>query len=110
MGKPSRDKGKRGEREVVNKLRDLGLDAYAVRQYRGGPDSPDVLIRNIKEVSIEVKRVQTYSVNQLRAWMAKATKDAEWRRLVALFHRRNHTDWMVEMSIEAYAELVKGME
>ena len=110
MGKPSRDKGKRGEREVVNRLKALGLDAYTVRQYRGGPDSPDVLIRNNREVSIEVKHVETYSVNQLRAWYAKAVEDAEGRKFVALIHRRNHTDWMVEMSIEAYAELVKGME
>ena len=40
MGKTSREKGKRGEREVAGLLRSYGYDARRGVQYHGGEDSP----------------------------------------------------------------------
>ena len=60
MGKPSRDKGKRGEREIAGLLRDYGYDARRGVQYHGGADSPDVV--GLPGVHIEVKRTETLSL------------------------------------------------
>ena len=49
-----REKGKRGEREVVQLLRAFEFEARRGHQYRGGSDSPDV-IHNIANVHLEVK-------------------------------------------------------
>lgn len=44
MGKSSREKGKRGERDLARLLRDAGIaNARRGAQHRGGPDSPDVI-------------------------------------------------------------------
>ena len=56
MGKASRDKGKRGEREVAEFLRDHGIPARRGVQYAGGADSPDVI--GFEGVHIEVKRTE----------------------------------------------------
>lgn len=58
MGKKSRDKGKRGEREVAAILRERGYDAHRGQQYHGGKDSPDVV--GLPGVHIEVKFVQVF--------------------------------------------------
>ena len=43
MGKSQREKGKVGERWLAKQLRWCGFSARRGAQYRGGPDSPDVL-------------------------------------------------------------------
>jgi len=43
MGKYSRDKGQRGERWLRDRIMDRGYLAHRGRQFRGGPDSPDVI-------------------------------------------------------------------
>jgi hypothetical protein len=45
MGRMSRQKGKRGEREAAAELGQLlGVDARRGVQYQGGPESPDVVL------------------------------------------------------------------
>ena len=71
MGKMSRDKGKRGEREVAAILRAHGFDAKRGQQHRGGKDSPDVV--GLPGVHIEVKYTQAF-----RLWdaLAQAEEDS----------------------------------
>ncbi len=47
MGRASRDKGARGERELAAALTAEGFDAHRGRQYHGGPDSPDVVCHSL---------------------------------------------------------------
>lgn len=58
MGKMSREKGKRGEREIAAILRERGYDAHRGQQYHGGGDSPDVV--GLPGVHIEVKYTQAF--------------------------------------------------
>ena len=58
MGKTSRDKGKRGEREVASLLRSYGYDTHRGQQYHGGKDSPDVV--GLPGIHIEVKRTEAF--------------------------------------------------
>ena len=43
MGKASRDKGKRGERELAGKLREYGYDCRRGQQYAGANGDADVV-------------------------------------------------------------------
>jgi len=59
MSKMSREKGKRGEREFCELLREHGFDARRGQQFAGGPDSPDVVTDC--PCHFEVKRTESFS-------------------------------------------------
>ena len=72
MGKSSREKGKRGELELVAELRRLGFDnVRRAQQYCGTESSADIL--GLKNVHIECKRCESLSIYQA---MQQATRDA----------------------------------
>lgn len=94
MGKLSREKGKAGEREVVSLLRAYGFEARRGQQFRGGPDSPDI-IHSIPNLYIEVKRRE-----QVNLYQALDTADREKpptdRSII--FHRKNSKRWLITMN------------
>ena len=92
MGRMSRNKGKRGEREAAAALREvLGIEARRGVQYQGGPYSPDVSTDLDSQLHIEVKRTERLSL-----WEAldQAQADAGDRPAVVL-HRKNGRRWVV---------------
>jgi Holliday junction resolvase len=105
MGKPSRDKGKRGELEVAALLRSRGFDeARRGQQYHGGPDSPDVV--GLPGIHIEVKRVETFHL-----WDAleQSTRDAEHSgEMPIIFHRRNGKPWVVISMADDWLRLYRA--
>jgi Holliday junction resolvase len=94
----SRNKGKRGEREAAQALRDLGYEAKRGVQYAGGPDSPDVI--SDFPFHVEVKRVE-----RLQLWSAyqQALKDATAAgRPPCVLHRASRQPWLITMSLEDF--------
>lgn len=108
MGKASRDKGKRGERELADVLKKHGYNAKRGVQYHGGPDSPDVT--GLPGIHIECKRVEAL---QLYPALEQAKNDADDEKLPAVFHRRNGKPWVVAMELEdwliIYKQAVQGI-
>ena len=104
MSKASRDKGKRGERELARKLREYGYDAHRGVQYHGGADSPDVV--GLPGVHIECKRVE-----RLMLWDAleQARRDAG-DNIPVVMHRRNDCPWVVVMELEDWIKLYSEWE
>lgn len=104
MGKTSRDKGKRGEREVASFLREYGYDARRGVQYHGGKDSPDVV--GLPGIHIEVKRTE-----RLHLWdaLAQAKADAG-DNLPAVFHRANDCPWVVIMDAKDWMRIYQNYE
>lgn len=93
MGALSREKGKRGEREVAAIIRDLlGVSASRrVRQHEGDSD-----ILGVPGWTIEVKRwsvLRTYEVHQ--AWAQAVAQAQREGGIPALFYRANHQPWRV---------------
>ena len=104
MGKKSRDKGARGERELATELQRLfGFGARRGVQYHGGADSPDV-ITDLPDVHVEVKRTERLS---LYPAMKQAVRDAGADNVPVLFHRRNREDWLVVVRLNDLPELAK---
>ena len=103
MGKMSRDKGQRGEREVVHFLRDHGFEARRGQQHRGGPGSPDV-IHSIPNLHIEVKFTERFS---LYPAMDQADEDAGDGEVPVVFHRRNSERWVVIMDASDFLRVMK---
>lgn len=89
MGRMSREKGARGEREAAEELRRLlGLadgEAHRGRQYHGGPDSPDVVLKDVN-IHVEAKRVEAL---KLYDSLHQAAQDAPRGKVPVVWHRRN---------------------
>ena len=102
MGRASREKGKRGERELASRLNELGVHGAARgQQYRGGGDSPDVV--GVPGVHVECKRVERLD---LQAAMAQSVRDAEGTGDVpVVMHRRDREEWLVTMSLDDWAAM-----
>lgn len=102
MGKMSRDKGKRGERELAGILRGYGFDAKRGAQYHGGPDSPDVT--GLPGVHIEVKRTEKLSLYDA---LAQSRADSGPEEMPVVIHRRNDCEWVVIQPLADWIELYK---
>ena len=97
MSKASREKGKRGEREVVNLLKDyLGEDINIKRNlldqcHNGGMD-----IIGLDGWAIEVKNYATVQPSQIKNWWAQTCTEAEIAKAQpVLFWKQSRRPWVV---------------
>ena len=105
MGRASRDKGKKGERELASLLREYGYDTRRGVQYNGADGSADVL--GLDGVHIECKRVERLNIYEA---MEQAIGDAREGEIPAVFHRRNRDYWKVTLRLEDFMEIYKVWE
>jgi len=98
----SKQKGKRGEREVAHLLRLYGFDGRRGVQYSGSPDSPDVV--GLPGWHIEVKLVERLNVYE--AWKQATRESGEDQPL--LFHRRSRSDWLVTLDGHVFLTLLRS--
>lgn len=96
----SREKGKRGERELAKKLREYGYSCRRGVQYSGGADSPDVV--GLAGIHIECKRTEKLSLYDA---LAQAKRDSKGSYLPAVFHRKNESPWVVIMDLDDWISL-----
>jgi hypothetical protein len=99
----SRQKGKRGEREAAAELGQLlGCDARRGVQYKGGPDSPDVVLEGVN-IHVECKRTEALNVYKA---LEQATADAG-HKVPIVWHRRNGKPSVVIVETARLMDLAK---
>lgn len=102
-GKMSRDKGKRGERELATILKALGFNrARRGQQYCGANGDADVV--GLDGIHIEVKR--TEKLNLYNA-LSQSKADAKAGESPVVMHRRNNCEWVVIQPLEDWIELYR---
>lgn len=104
MSKLSREKGKRGEREVAALLEGFGWAAKRGVQYQGGHDSPDV-VHSMEGFHIEVKRAEGLNIGAALKQMDEDKKPGETG---LIFYRRN--GWPDYVIIARAKELLKDLK
>ena len=103
MGRMSRQKGKRGEREAAAELGAiLGVTARRGVQYQGGPDSPDVVLEGVP-IHVEAKRTERLS---LWAAIEQAKADAPTGSVPIVWHKANRRESVVIVETARLGELV----
>jgi Holliday junction resolvase len=103
MGRMSRQKGKRGEREAAHELGQLlGVEARRGVQFQGGPDSPDVVLDGVA-IHVEAKRVEAL---QLYSAIEQSTSDAV-DKVPIVWHRRNGKPSVVVVETSRLLELAR---
>lgn len=105
MGKMSREKGKRGERELARELKNHGYDCNRGQQYCGANGDADVI--GLPGIHIECKRVERLD---LSGAVSQAARDARHGEFPAVMHRRNDEPWKVTMLLDDWIELYREWE
>lgn len=101
MGKAQRERGKRGERYVANRIRErLGVEAHRGVQYSGGPDSPDVV--GLAGYHIEVKNVNRLDLHRA---LAQSRADAGEHEAPVVIHHRDREHWYVTLDFEDFLDM-----
>lgn len=107
MGKASRDKGKRGEREWAAFCREQGYDCRRTAQYCGKTgDAADVV--GLPGIHQEVKRVERLNIEEA---VLQAARDAfKGGGIPVVAHRKNNAEWLVTMRAEDWFKLYREWE
>jgi hypothetical protein len=106
MGRMSRQKGKRGEREAAAELGAiLNVEARRGVQYQGGPDSPDVVLPGVP-IHVEAKRTE-----RLALWAAleQAKADAPAGAVPIVWHKCNRRESVVILETSQLLALAKAV-
>lgn len=99
----SRQKGKRGELEWRDILREHGWpEARRGQQYSGDPDAPDV-VGGPEGFHCEVK---VREVHNAWEWMEQAEHDSGGRAVPYVAMKRNNKQWLVVLRATDFLKLV----
>ena len=102
----SKRKGATFERNLAGKFREYGYKARRTVQYCGNTgDASDVV--GLPGIHIEAKHQETM---RLYDWMAQAKRDAKAGNLPAVFHKKNHAEILVTMTLDDWMQLYQGWE
>ena len=108
-GSYSKNRGKRGEREVMRFCRDQGYEVHRTAQYKGKTgDAGD--IEGLNGIHIECKRTERFKI---RESMEQAIRDAKAQgkgNLPVVFQRGNNQEWLAVMRAEDWFKLYREYE
>lgn len=105
MGKISREKGKRYEREVASYLKSQGYDCRRGQQYCGSSGDADVI--GLTGIHIECKHAEKM---YLYDWMGQAVRDARENEIPVVFHRKNNCETLVTMRADDWIRMYREYE
>lgn len=99
----SKQKGKRGERELAKLLQSYGYDTRRGQQYCGIEGDADVI--GIDGLHIECKRAE-----QVRdeVFLKQAEHDAKAGDIPVVMYRRNNEKWKVTLRLEEFMAIYKS--
>ena len=100
----SREKGKRGERELASVLRKYGYETRRGQQYCGANGDADVI--GLPGIHIECKRVEKLNLDDA---MSQAKADSRGD-IPAVFHRKNNSEWRVTLTLDDFITIYREWE
>ncbi len=100
MGRRSKEKGIRGEREFAKLCREHGYEARRGQQYNG-IDGEDVV--GLPGIHVEVKRTEALRIYDA---MEQAKQDANGKMAIVA-HRKNGKEWLIVMCADDWFEMFR---
>ena len=99
----SRAKGARAERELANRLKELGYTARRGQQFCGANGDSDVVCTELAHYHIECKMVEALNIDKA---IDQATRDCQNKTPIVV-HRKKQKPWLVTMYLEDWIKLQK---
>lgn len=107
MGKASREKGKRGEREVAKLLQDIGFDAHRAQQYCGRTGQADDVV-GVDGFHIEVKRCEQIRIME---WLHQAESDStDTDDIPVVVFRKNKEVWYAALPAIDFFQILHELQ
>ncbi len=97
MGKAQREKGRRGEVEVVKILQAHGITAKRGMVFLKEPD----VITDLP-IHVECKRAERTEIGK---WMAQSVEQCRGK-IPTVVHRRSREDWLITMKFEDFLNII----
>lgn len=98
MGKiNSKQKGKRGELEIVHFMKRFGFDAKRSQQYCGLQGDADVV--GVPFLHLEIKRTEKLNLDKA---MEQSIRDAREDEIPTVVHRKDRQPWRITLSLESF--------
>ena len=105
MGKiNSKEKGKRGERFVVNKFKDRGYQCNRTAQFKGNTGRADD-IEGIDYIHAEVKFVERLNISEAMAQAIRDNLASDREAFPTVFHKKNNEKLLVTMRFDDWVNL-----
>lgn len=101
MSKSQRDKGKRGELEIVHALKEHGYDVWRT------PNSGGLRLKGDIQGLEHVVEVKYQEQVRLGDWIKQAKEQAKGKPWL-LIHRRSRQEWLVTMTLEQWLREREG--
>ena len=105
MAVNSKAKGARFERTLASRLREYGYDCRRGQQYCGANGDADVV--GLPGVHIEVKRRERLDIYEA---VEQAKREAKPGELPVVFFRKNNSEWLSIMPIDACMTMYREFE
>lgn len=100
----SKLKGKTGERELVNFLKQYGLDCKRSQQYKGNTESDDDAdVIGIEGLHIECKRNEKLNVEAALQQAERDNNNSD--NIPVVMWRRNREKWKATLRLDKFIEL-----
>jgi Holliday junction resolvase len=106
MGKASRDKGKRGEREAAALLREFGFSAARAQQFKGSVGSADIACPELEALGLHLE-VKNQERCALPTWIDQANADAGPTKDPLILWKRPRDGWYAILPAEVLLGLLK---
>lgn len=103
----SKQKGKRGELELANKLKEYGYNCRRTAQYNGKELGSKADVIGLDGIHIECKWVEKLNVTEA---MKQAVRDCKGDELPTVFHKKSREPWLVTMRLTDWIELYRYKE
>lgn len=104
----SKQKGKRGENELVRKLKEYGYNTRRSVQYNGKAEEGQADVVGLPHIHAEVKRVERLNIYDAIEQAKRDSKKSD--NLPAVFHRKNNCEWLVTMPLTSWIEMYRSYE
>lgn len=111
MSKASRDKGKRGERELAHLFTGEGYPAkrFGFAQTRfGGSEGADVVCDSLPWMHVECKRYKTFMGAKLRAALEQSERDRKPNTIATVWHKEDNAPWYVTLEAKELFRIIRG--
>lgn len=100
----SKQKGNRGERELANLFKEMGLSARRTMQYCGRTgDAADITCREMPQIHWESKFTERLNLYEA---LEQAEEDAKTGRLPVVAHRKVRKKWVAILDLEKFVEIL----
>lgn len=101
-------KGKHGELELANLLKQYGYNTRRSQQYCGINGDADVV--GIPNIHIECKRIETGHGSTYK-WLEQAKQDcSNTTNMPIVVHRKNNKKWLVTLELSDFMDIITQVD